>query len=323
LVQTAARLLFPALIVDRGGVIQYRNRLAEKLLPSSRRLHRFLIENGESLSKTGIFTSALEDEHYFVIRLLEENDAFLIGFLEHFLPFYEPLARLVLERSQKLFWELEPERMLPFAHEGDGRNSEYLDLVAARMISLRQEEGLYLRFASLRSREIAKPSSCSISGFFRHLKEVLKRAKLDFELNMQGEAKVWVSTQTLSFAVLNLIQFGFLYAGETRPEISVQKGEDSNEISFSFSSRSDWMEDCFFLLSGKGCSEKAIFLSPLLCVAAICGEEGVEMRVEKSDENFLVTLFFPKADHMPDSFLSDVASAEKMELEKMVREIFF
>lgn len=321
--QTASSLLFPALVVDRKGVILYRNRLAEKLLPSAHCLRRFLNENAENLSQTGIFTSVLESEHYFVIRLLEKEDAFLIGFLEHFLPFYEPLARLILERSQKLFWELEPERMLLEEHAKNRRNAQHLDLLASRMIALRQEEGLYLRFAGMRSRSFGAPSSCSVSGFFRHLKEAISRAKLDFNLAMPEEAEVYVSAQTLIFAVLNVFQFAFLYAGETRLDISVEKGISSHQIRFSFWDRLDLMEDCYFLLSGKENREKSIFLSPLLCVAALCGAEGVEMRVEKAEGKLSVILCLPKAEHMPDSFLSDASSAEKMELEKMVRELFF
>jgi hypothetical protein len=297
--------------------------LAEKLLPSARILCRFLRENGDSISRAGIFTSILEEEHYFVIRLLEQEDAFLIGFLEHFLPFYEPLARLVLERSQKLLWDLEPERLLSEGNEGEKMHLEYWNLVASRMISLRKEEGLYLRFAGMRNRSRAKPSSCSVSGFFRHLKEALKPVKLDFELAMSEEVEVYVSSQTLIFAVLNVVQFAFLYAGETKPEISVEKGEKLHRIRFSFSDRDDLLQDCFSLLSGKECSEKGIFLTPLLCVAALCGEEGIEMRVEKSEGSLSVILCLPKAEHVPDSFLSDVASAEKTELEKMVWKIFF
>ena len=291
-------------------------------MPSARILRAFLQENGASIAQAGAFSSDLENEHYFVFRLSCSENAFLIAFLEHFLPFSDSLARAVLQNSQKLFWELEPERLLASASEKTEQKTEYLDLVASRMVSLRREEGLCLRLAGMKNRVAKKPAICSVSGFFRHLKELLQGVKLGFSLCMSEEVDVYVSTETLSFAVLNLIQFAFLYEGETKPDILVKKGMDQNEIEFSFLDRGGLFEDCFLILSGQNSSSRSIYLSPLLCVAALCGEEGIEMKLAKSEGKVSLILCLPKADHFPDSFLSDPLSGEALALKKMVQEWF-
>ncbi len=320
--ETASLLPFPAFTMDENLTIRFRNRLAEKLLPSVRILRSFLAENEEKILQTGVFTCFLGEEHYLVFRFRSEKGECLLGFLENFLPFYESLSRLILERSEALFWELNPERLLSEVSENRGKNTEFLDLVASRMVLLRKEERIYLRLLKMKEEKDQRPSSCSVSGFFRYLKEALGQANLDFSLEMSEEMGVFVSTQHLTLAVLNVFQFAFLYEGETKLEVSARKGEEKNEISFSFADRNDLFADCFSVLSGKSFCNQSIFLSPLLCVAALCGKEGIEMRVEKTDRGVSVILSLPKADHVPDSFLSDVASFEARELEKMVRELF-
>lgn len=315
----AMSLPYPALVANEEGQVLYRNRLAKKLLPAPHRLRRFLLERAET-EKKRFFEASLEGVCYYVGTTQVQNGRYLVCFLESFLPFYEPLSRIILEQMQTFFWDMFPGE--DSVHT-EGTAKEILDGIAARTFRLRTEEKGYLRLLKMKDRIPGEAVSCSISGFFRHLEQALEKRGIFLSASCPPRAAVKISPDSLSFLILNLVQFVYLFEGEHEIRAAVVQMEEGYRLSFAFSDRNLLFDSLETLFCGKESLDAHLLLAvPLLCAIRLCSEDGVPWILRGEAGQVTFTFSLPAGDRLPDAFLSETMAEEVEELLKTEKEYF-
>ncbi len=308
-------LPFPALKLDENGEVFYRNRLAKRLLPPPSRLKKQMERS--SFPKRGCISQVCLDGILYFTGVFSVGEAEYVFFLENFLPFYENLSRMVLEESNTCFWDL-----LPGGEEEKSLTPGFLDGYAARTYRLRQVEKDYLRLLQLRSRRFEHISSCSLQGFFRHLSELLLKRGIRLESECPAEATVRIDPSELTFIVLNLVHFAFLFEGEDRLFAFVKKKGDGYRITLEFADSAGFLSVMKALFLGEVPDSGAMHCIPFLCMTSACDKERFYWSVQEEKGRIRVSFVLPGSDFLPDAFLSDTAAKEVQELIKAEKEYF-
>jgi hypothetical protein len=308
-------LPFPALALDEGGEIFYRNRLAKRLLPPLSKLKKQMGKS--SFPRKGSISQVSLDNILYFAGMFSVEGADCVFFLENFLPFHEGLSRLVLEESNSCFWDL-----LPNGEDERKCSPMELDGVAARTHRLRCAERDYLRLLQLKDKEFKNVSSCSLQGFFKHLANLLVKRGIRLENDCPAEASVSIDPSELIFIVLNLVHFAYLFEGEDRLFISVEKQGDCYRIAADFSDPGGFLSVIRALLLGEVPATGAIHCIPFLCLTRVCDKERFSWSVREKEGKIAVSFLLPASDFMPDTFLSDAAAKEVEDLIRAEKEYF-
>ncbi len=306
---------FPVVVLDEKEEIFYRNRLAKRLLPPPYRLKKQM-KRDSFPQKRGFSQVCLDDISYFtaVFSFMGRDCVF---FLENFLPFYESLSRVVLEEANSSFWNL-----LPFGEEEKHLSASFLDGFAARTYRLRQAEKDYLRLLQLRSRSFENIASCSLQGFFRHLSGLLLKRGIKLESRCPAEAAVRIDPSELTFIILNLVHFVFLFEGEDRISVFADKKKDGYRIFLKFADREGFLSAMKALLLGEEPLPCAMNCIPFLCMASVCNKERFHWSVREDKGEVEISFVLPASDFLPDAFLSDTAAKEVQDLIRAEKEYF-
>ncbi|MBR5295693.1 MAG: hypothetical protein IKU24_03785 [Clostridia bacterium] len=308
-------LPFPVILRVETGEIVYRNRLAKRLLPAPSKLKR-IVGQKSFPCKENFSQVCIEDVLYFVGTLsFGEKD--MIFFLENFLPFYEPLSRAVLAETDSLLW-----KALPFGEEAKSITPAFLDSFAARTYRLRRIERDYLRLLQVKNRPFDNAVSCSLQGFFRHLSQNLIKRGIVLESDCPDEAAVHVDPSELTFLILNFVHFAYLFEGENKIFVSVEKEAKGFRLSLQVSASTEFIPLMQDLLFGKEKGLSSLLCLPFLSVASVCQKEGFLWLVQSKEGKTEVSFLLPASDFMPTAFLSDATAKEVQELLRMEKEYF-
>lgn len=308
-------LFFPALGLDENGEVLCRNRLAKRLLPPPSRLKKQMKK--ASFPKEGGLSQVFLDGVLYFTGVFFVEEVKCVFFLENFLPFYENLSRMIMEEANTCFWDLLPdgkrEKSLP---------PDFVDGFAARTYRLRQVEKDFLRLLQLKNRSFENVSSCSLQGFFRHLSELLLKRGICLEAVCPGEAAVSIDPSELTFIVLHLAYFAFLFEGEDRLFAVAEKKKDGYRITVEFADPSGFLEAVKALLLGEMPTSGAMHCIPFLCMASACDKERFFWSVREEKGKIKISFVLPESDFMPDAFLSDATTKEVQELIRAEKEYF-
>lgn len=300
-------LPFPALALSEEGEIFYRNRLAKRLLPPPSRLKKQM--GRASFPKKGNLAQVSLDGVLYFTGVFPVEKVECVFFLENFLPFYEGLSRLVMEEANTCFWDL-----LPGGEKEKKISPVLIDGFAARTYRLRQVERDYLRLLQLKERRFDNISSCSLQGFFRHLSELLLKRGIHLESTCPAEAAVQIDPSELTFIVLNLVHFAFLFEGESCLFASVDQKGDGCRITVKFADPEGFLSVIKAILLGEVPDSGVMHCIPFLCVASACDKERFYWSVQEEKGKIAVSFVLPASDFMPEAFLSDTAAKEVQDL---------
>lgn len=310
-------LPYPAVVLPKEGRRLYRNRLARRLLPPAARLREILtaaeLENDDFLRKI-----RLDSIDYLLVSLALENGAVAFCFFEHFLPLQEALSRALVRKMKDFLWAL-----LEKENEPLSGNAVYLDQIAARACALRSHGDDYLRL--LDAAELfcgEKPQTCSLEGFFVHLKRALDVRGIPTVFSFPKGATVLSEGAVLSYLVLNLVHFARLFEGERQVELSVCSEAEGLCFSVSFPDDGAVASSLEDLICRGQEHEKLLYLLPMLCILHVCLEKGIPWSVRQEGELLFFSFVLAKGIEKPVLFLSDATAEEIAQLLQMIK-IFF
>lgn len=308
---------YPAVTLPEKGKRFYRNRLARRLLPPSGKLREILsahtFENEDFLQEIRLDSIA-----YLLVVLPMADGVRVLCFFEHFLPLQEALSRALVRNMKEFFWALLDKENEPCAGQ-----VVYLDRIAARVCAMRAQGDNYLRLldASELSRgETAK--TCSIDGFFAHMKRALDICGIQTELSFPRGATVLSEGSVLSFLVLNLVHFVRLFEGERRIRLSVSEEGEYLRFSVSFPDGGAVAASFENLICNREGDEKLLHTLPLLCILRVCLENGIPWSVGQDGDMLSVSFLLAKGEEKPVLFLSDATAEEIAQLLQMIKNFF-
>ena len=310
-------LPYPAVVLPMKGKRLYRNRLARRLLPPSARIRELLtasrIENDDVLKEI-----RLDSVAYLLVSFALEDGDTAFFFFEHFLPLQEALSRALVLSMKDFLWVL-----LEKENEAHSQNAVYLDQIAARACALRSHSDDYLRLSDASELLFEeKAQSCSLDGFFGHLKRALDVRGIPTSFSFPKGSTVLSEGAVLSYLVLNLVHFARLFEGERRVKISVQSRANDLCFSVNFSDDGAVVSSLEELICRGGVHEKLLHILPMLCILRICMEKGIPWSVSRKGNRLFFSFVLAKGIEKPVLFLSDAAAEEIAQLLQMIKTFF-
>ncbi len=320
--ELVANLPFSAVVLSENGELIFCNRLAKKLLPPPWRCKRFLSQKKREIAQGAIFSAVLEETAYFISSIGFRDGSRAVFFLEKFYPFYESLSRALLESADELFREEDWRLLLSEENaRSETEKNAYLDGVIARTRRFRRDRVLYLRLLRSRQWQKQEPVPCEIEGFFRFREELSRQYGMTVAFSCKEDLTAWVAPRSLSYGVLNILQFIFLFSGTGEVSVLCEKEKREVCLRFSYEDRGELFTLYNNLLQGKEAG-RGILLAPLLCTQAMFPEEQVRLVLRRQGERTEIQLRMPASDAVPCAFFSKKESKEAAELERMYREFF-
>ena len=317
-----AELPFSAVVLSEDGALIFCNRLAKKLLPPPWQCKRFLNQRKREIARGAIFSAVLEETAYFVSSIGFSDGKRAVFFLEKFYPFYESFSQALLESADELFREEDWRWLLSEENtRNETEKNAYLDGVIARTRRFRRDRALYLRLLRSRQWQKQEPAPCDIEGFFRFREELSRQYGMTLAFSCKEELTAWVAPRSLSYGVLNILQFIFLFSGTGEVSVLCEREKREVCLRFSYEDRGELFTLYNSLLQGKE-EARGILLAPLLCTQAIFPEEQVRLVLCRQDKQTEIQIRMPAADAVPCAFFSKKESKEAAELERMYREFF-
>lgn len=310
-------LPYPAVILPIKGKRLYRNRLARRLLPPAARLRELLtasrLESDDVLKEM-----RLDSVAYLLISLALEDGDTAFFFFEHFLPLQEALSRALVLRMKDFLWAL-----LEKEHEAHSQNAVYLDQIAARACALRSHGDDYLRLLDASDLLFAEEAqSCSLDGFFGHLKRALDVRGIQTSFSFPKGSTVLSEGAVLSYLVLNLVHFVRLFEGERRVKVSVQSRANGLRFSVNFPDDGAVVSSLEELICRGGVHEKLLHILPMLCILRVCMAKGIPWSVSRKGNRLSFSFILAKGIEKPVLFLSDAAAEEIARLLQMIKTFF-